>query len=180
MLSGLAPPVSYNLFLDGPEVNKDLKAQYPSFGKCANNINCFKDYYEGLAYSKEVNKPMLFDFTGHGCVNCRRTEDQIWSDDRVRSKLNDDFVLISLYVDDREKLPEVLISEISKSKLRTVGSKWADFEITNFGQFSQPLYVVSSPSEQVISKPRGYEEGIEDYLYFLDCGLENYKSLSMK
>ena len=180
LLSGIAPPVSYNIFLDGPEVNKDLKAKYPSYGKCANNINCFKDYYEGLAYAKEVKKPILFDFTGHGCVNCRRTEDKIWSDNRVRSKLNDDFVLISLYVDDREELPEVLISESSQKKLRTVGSKWADFEIVNFEQLSQPLYVVSGHNEQVISTPRGYKEDLEDYIYFLDCGLENFKSISMK
>lgn len=180
LLSGVAPPVSYNIFLDGPEVNKELKAKYPSYSKCANNINCFKDYYEGLAYSEEVKKPILFDFTGHGCVNCRRTEDRIWSDNRVRSKLNDEFVLISLYVDDREELPEVLVSKFSQKKLRTVGSKWADFEITNFGEFSQPLYVVSSPSEQIISNKRHYEEGIEDYLSFLNCGLDNYRSLSMK
>lgn len=180
LLSGLAPPVSYNLFLAEPEVNKDIKSRYPSFGKCANNIDCFKDYYEGLAYAQAVDKPLLIDHTGHGCVNCRRTEDNIWSDERIRAMLNDDFVLISLYVDDREKLEEVLISKATNKKLRTVGSRWADFEISNFAQFSQPLYVVVTPQEEVVSIPRGYKEGVEEYYSYLKCGLESFNSVSLQ
>ena len=178
-LSGLAPPVNYNLFLDPPKVDEALKSKYPSFGKCANNIDCFKDYFEGLAYAQEVNKPMLIDHTGHGCVNCRRTEDRIWSDDRIRNMLNNDFVLVSLYVDDREELDEILISESRNKKLRTVGSKWADFQIVNFDQISQPLYVLVTPEEEVISPPREYREGIQGYLDFLECGLETFETISM-
>ena len=174
LLSGLAPPVSYNIFLDEPEVNSDIKSRYPSFGKCANNIDCFKDYFEGLAYAREVCKPMLIDHTGHGCVNCRRTEDNIWSDDRVRNMLNDNYVLVSLYVDDREKLEEMLISESRKEKLRTVGSRWADFQIVNFAQISQPLYVIVTPEEEVVSNPRGYKEGVQGYLDYLKCGQNTF------
>ncbi len=179
-LSGIAPPVGYNLFLDTPELNQSIKDKYPSFSKCANNIDCFKDYFDGLAYAREVRKPMLIDHTGHGCVNCRRTEDRIWSDDRIRTMLNEDFVLISLYVDDREELDEILISESRNKKLRTVGSKWADFQIVNFDQISQPLYVIVTPDEQVVSPPREYKEGIQGYLDFLECGLETFQTISMR
>jgi len=179
LLSGLAPPVNYNLFLSAPDVNDDIKTKYPSFGKCANNIDCFKDYYEGLAYAQETKKLILLDHTGHGCVNCRRTEDNIWSDDRIRTMLNEDYVLISLYVDDRKALEEIMISKYTSKKLRTVGSRWADFEIANFRQFSQPLYVVVTPDEQVVSAPRGYKEGIDDYYNYLKCGLDFFKAVSV-
>ena len=182
LMSGIAPPVSYNLFLEDPakDLDADIKSRYSSFGKCANNINCFKDYFEGLAYAKEVGKPIFLDHTGHGCVNCRRTEDNIWSDDRIRKMLNDDFVLVSLYVDDREKLDEILISQKRQKKLRTIGSLWSDFQIVNFDQISQPLYVMVTPQEEVVTKPREYKEGIEDYYNYLNCGLQTFNSVSLR
>ncbi len=182
LMSGIAPPVSYNLFLEDPakDLDSDIKSRYSSFGKCANNINCFKDYFEGLAYAQEVGKPIFLDHTGHGCVNCRRTEDNIWSDERIRKMLNDDFVLVSLYVDDREKLDEILISQKRQKKLRTIGNRWADFQIVNFDQISQPLYVMVTPREEVVTMPREYKEGIEDYFDYLNCGLQTFKSVSLK
>jgi thiol:disulfide interchange protein DsbD len=161
-----------------PEVDPLIKAKYPSFGKCANDIDCFKDYYEGLAYAKEQGKPLLIDHTGHGCVNCRKTEEHIWVDEQVRNHLDQDFVLVSLYVDDDKKLEEVLISKSRNKKMRNIGNKWADFQIVNFEQNSQPLYVMITPDEEVISGPRGYQEGIKDYLDYLDCGLSTYEALS--
>ena len=178
LMSGIAPPANYNFFLPEPELDSDLKAEYPSFHKCANNIDCFKDYYEGLAYAKKENKPVLLDFTGFGCVNCRKVEEHIWVDNNVRSKLNDDFVLVSLYVDDDKKLEDIFISKSRQKKLRNVGNKWADFQIVNFKQNSQPLYVMMTPEENVIAPPRGYKEGIKEYLEFLDCGLSTFKSQS--
>ncbi len=88
-LSGLAPPARYNLFLTelNDDLDPDIKARYPSYSKSANNLNCFKDYYEGLAYARETNKPILLDFTGYGCVNCRKVEEHIWIDERVWKKL---------------------------------------------------------------------------------------------
>ena len=179
LLSGIAPPSTYNFLLAEPEVDPIIKAKYPSFGKCANNIDCFKDYYEGMAYAKEQGKPVLLDHTGYGCVNCRKTEEFIWIDDRVRNRLNEDYVLISLYVDDREKLEEVLISKTRENKIRNVGNKWTDFQIVNFDQISQPLYVMVTSDEEVLALPRGYKEGITDYLDFLDCGLATFKSVSV-
>ncbi len=171
LMSGLAPPAHYNFFLKAQDVDAGIKAKYPSYSKCANNINCFKDYFEGISYAKEVNKPVMLDFTGHGCVNCRKTEEHIWVDDRIRGILNDSLVLISLYVDDDKKLTSVYISEQSGKKLRNVGNKWADFQIVNFQQNSQPLYVMATNDQMVISKPRPFVEGIEGYLQFLRCSL---------
>lgn len=180
LMSGLAPPANYNFFLKPKEVDSEIKAKYPSYSKCANNINCFKDYFEGMAYAKEVNKPVLLDFTGHGCVNCRKTEEHIWVDDRIRKILSQDLVLISLYADDRKPLSKVYISSNSGVKLRTVGIKWTDFQKVNFQQITQPLYVMTTNNQEVISKPRGFVEGIDGYLEFLECSLnENRKNQSL-
>lgn len=175
LMSGLAPPATYNYFLPEAQLDESIKSRYPSFSKCANNINCFKDYKEGLAYARETGKPLLIDFTGYGCVNCRKTEEHIWVKDKIRKKLNDEFVLVSLYVDDRAPLDSQLVSAVTQSPIRNVGNKWADFQIVNFNQNSQPLYVMITPDEKVLAKPRGYKEGVEDYDQFLSCGLEAYK-----
>jgi thiol:disulfide interchange protein DsbD len=178
LMSGLAPPAHYNFFIKPQEVDVSIKAKYPSFSKCANNINCFKDYFEGMAYAKETNKLVILDFTGHGCVNCRKTEEHIWVDDRIRKILNDELVLISLYVDDDKKLSDVYISKQSGKKIRNVGNKWADFQIVNFQQNSQPLYVMTTNNQEVISKPRGFVEGIDGYLDFLNCSMAEVKMRS--
>jgi thiol:disulfide interchange protein DsbD len=177
LMSGLAPPAQYNYLLPEPALNPDIKSRYISYTKCANNLDCFKDYYEGLAYAKEVNKPILLDFTGYGCVNCRKTEEHIWVRDEVWNQIAEDYVLISLYVDDRKALDDILLSKSRETKLRNVGNKWADFQIVNFEQNSQPLYVMMTPDEKVMAKPRGYKEGVEDYADFLSCGLEVYNAL---
>ncbi len=177
LLSGIAPPSSYNFFLPESEIDESIREKYPSFSKCANNIDCFKDYYEGLAFAKETDRPILLDHTGYGCVNCRKTEEHIWVDPEVRRMLNDEFVLISLYVDDDEKLDEMLISKIRNKKMRNIGNKWADFQIVNFEQNSQPLYVMVTPEEEVIANPRGYKEGTEDYRNYLECGLQSFEKL---
>ncbi len=179
-MSGLAPPSNYNFFLDKPSAgaDKDIKAQYPSYTLCANNIPCFKDYYEGKAYAQANNKPIFLDFTGYGCVNCRKTEEHIWVDDKIKNQLTDDFVLVSLYVDDDKKLKKTYVSKHRKGKkIRNVGNMWADFQIINFQQNSQPLYVMMTPDEKVMAKPRGYKEGIGEYQEYLDCGLETYQEI---
>ncbi len=180
-LSGILPPAHYNLFLPPGKVNAKIKKRYPSYGKCANNINCFKDYSEGLAYARETGKPLFIDFTGHGCVNCRKVEDKIWVEGPVWQKLNQDFVLVSLYTDDREKLKKSLISKNTGEKIRNIGRLWAEFQIENFEQNSQPLYVILNTDEEVIATPIGYnpDERWEDYNQYMVCGLENALS-SMK
>jgi len=175
LMSGLAPPAGYNFFLAGPVVDDDLKKRFPSLTKCANDLDCFKDYYEGMAYAKEINMPVLLDFTGYGCVNCRKTEDFIWSEDPVRENIDQNYVLISLYVDDPKPLKETLISESRNKKIRNIGNKWADFQIVNFEGNAQPLYVLMAADEKVLAFPRGYEEGWESYNDFLDCGLNAHK-----
>lgn len=180
LMSGLAPPAHYNFFLKTQGVDPAIQAKYPSYTKCANNINCFKDYFEGMAYAREVKKPVMLDFTGHGCVNCRKTEEHIWVDDRIRAILNDSLVLISLYVDEDKKLPTVYVSEQTQRKIRNVGNKWADFQIVNFQQNSQPLYVMVTNNQQVISRPRPFVEGIDGYLDFLECGLSEARKSGLQ
>ncbi len=178
LMSGLAPPANYNVLLDKQPADDRIKARYPSFSKCANDLDCFKNYEEGVAYAKEENMPILLDFTGYGCVNCRKTEEHIWVEDEVKDKLEQDFVLISLYVDDRQALEETLLSIPRQEKLRNVGNLWADFQIVNFEQNSQPLYVMMSPDERVLAPPRGYEEGVQAYADFLRCGLDTFEALN--
>ncbi len=178
LMSGLAPPTQYNILLPEPEVDPVIKARYPSYTKCATNLDCFKNYEEGVAYAREVEKPILLDFTGYGCVNCRKTEEHIWIANRVRDKISQDFVLISLYVDDRKPLEEILFSIPRQEKLRNVGNKWADFQIVNFEQNSQPLYVMMAPDERVLAAPRGYKEGVSDYADFLRCGLNTFQEVT--
>ena len=176
VISGFPPPAQYNFFLDEVEPDPTIKAEYSSYSICANNIPCFKDYYQGLEYAKKQNKPVFLDFTGHGCVNCRKTEETIWIDDKVRNSLINDWVLVSLYVDDDKKLKEPLWSEKRQKKMRNVGNKWADFQIINFEQNSQPLYVMMTADQKVLANPRGYKSDIKDYVEYMECGLETYEA----
>ena len=177
LMSGIAPPSTYNLFLPKAQINETLKSKYISFTKCANNLDCFKDYYEGLTYAKEVNKPILLDYTGIFCQNCRRTEDRIWVADRVRNTIANDYVLVSLYCDDPKQLDKQILSKPRNIVLKTVGNKWADHQILNFEQNSQPLYVLLTPQEEILAKPRGYRDGIDSYYDFLQCGLNAFKKI---
>lgn len=180
LTSGFSPPVNYNMLLDKAEASQSIKDRFPSFSKCANNIDCFKDYYEGLEYAKEVGKPVFVDFTGHGCQNCRRVEDQYWVKPAIRKILNDDVVLVSLYVDDRKPLKNTFISAYDGKKKRNVGNQWADFQVVNFERNSQPWYSMITTDEKVITQPQGYDyfnqkAGADTYLEYLECGLEYYE-----
>ena len=182
LTSGFSPPVNYNLLLEKGKADETIKARYPSFTKCANNIDCFKNYFEGLEYAKEVNKPVFVDFTCHGCQNCRRVEDQYWVNDNVRRILNDKVVLISLYVDDREALEKPFISAYDDKKKRNVGNQWADFQVVNFERNSQPWYTLITTEEQVITQPQGFDyfnsrNGAETYTEYLECGLKEASKL---
>ncbi|MCB9284972.1 MAG: thioredoxin family protein [Lewinellaceae bacterium] len=161
LLSGLAPPAGHSYI-------------HPK--KCPLNINCFKDFELGLAYAREQGKPILLDFTGHGCVNCRRMEDNVWGKDGVLDLISDKYVLISLYVDDREKLAEPYQSPFSGRMMRTVGNKWADFQAIHFNRNSQPYYVLLSNDLKVLNEPRAYTPDVQEYQSFLECGLDHYKA----
>ncbi|NJN77787.1 MAG: DUF255 domain-containing protein [Saprospiraceae bacterium] len=170
LLSGLAPPTHHSWFQDKSE------QEYPD---CPNGIRCFKDYDEGLAYAKEANLPIMIDFTGHGCVNCRKVEENVWIKENVKEILANEYVLISLYVDDREKV-DTYFSPYTGEKIRNVGNKWADFQAHFFKEVSQPLYVLVDTDGTVLHKPIGYDEAKDpsDYETFLKCGLDRRETLS--
>lgn len=145
----------------------------------------FTDYYEALEYAKKVNKPLLVDFTGYACVNCRRMEEKVWVDSDVEALLNE-YVIVSLYVDDKVALPAEQQKPIeiplpdgkTKTKmLKTVGDKWSTFEAIRFGQVSQPFYVLLSPDEFLLNNPVGYTPDSEEYADWLKCGLDAFEKL---
>ena len=136
----------------------------------------FKDYEAGMAYARSVGKPVLIDFTGFGCVNCRKMEAAVWTDNRVRSLIDKDYVLISLYVDDKTPLPETIeVQENGKTtKLRTVGDRWSYLQRTKFGANAQPFYVLLDGNGDPLTASRSYDENVGAYLQFLQTGLKNF------
>ncbi|MFA7445444.1 MAG: cytochrome c biogenesis protein CcdA [Flavobacteriaceae bacterium] len=165
LLSGFPPPMFYSY--------------YTQQSDCPLGLNCFKDWDEGLAYAKEHNKPILLDFTGWACVNCRKMEENVWSEPDVYNVINDNYVLISLYVDDRKELPEDKQFDFERTdgnvkKIKTIGDKWATFQIVNFQTASQPYYLLLSPDLEMLNTPKEYTDKA-DYLQWLKTGLENFK-----
>ena len=172
LLSGLAPPVGYSIL-------------YPN--DCPNNLDCFKDLKSGIEYAKKVNKPILLDFTGFACVNCRKMEEHIWPLSSVDKIIRNEYVLISLYVDDKKTLPkeeQVLVKRSTGDgfrKLKNYGHKWAHFQTEFFKTNSQPYYVLLNPEgNEILASPVGYTPSEEDYLSFLKAGLESFDSKSVK
>ena len=169
LLSGLAPPVGYSFI-------------YPN--DCPNNFECFKDLKEGVAYAQKVNKPILLDFTGYACVNCRKMEEHVWPKASIKSYFENEYVLISLYVDDKNELPEAQKLTVKRlgggaRVLENYGHKWAHFQTQFFQSNSQPYYVLLSPDgKTVLNPPVGYTPDEEDYKIFLDCGLEAFDRLN--
>ena len=164
MLSGLLPPEFYSI--------------YNSENDCPLGLNCYKDFDEGLKASKELNKPMLIDFTGWACANCRRVEENTWSDPEIFDYLNNDVVLISLYVDDRSLLEDknviTLRDQYGNSKiLENIGQKWSAFQTLNFNINSQPYYVLVSPDLEILNTPIQYVD-TETYRSWITSGLRNY------
>ncbi|MEL4308618.1 protein-disulfide reductase DsbD family protein [Joostella sp. CR20] len=142
-----------------------------------NDIIAFTDYEDGLAYAKKVKKPVLIDFTGYACVNCRKMEERVWSDPSVLSVLKSDIVLISLYVDDKRELPEgeEVVSEITGKKLKYIGQKWSEFQTLRYKANAQPFYVLMDLNEENLNAPVGYTPDIEEYLAWLKDGIGNFK-----
>jgi thiol:disulfide interchange protein DsbD len=137
----------------------------------------FLDFDEGMEYAKKHNKPVLVDFTGYGCVNCREMEAAVWSDPRVKQLIDNHFVLISLYVDDKTKLPEPIeVEEFGKiRKLRTVGDKWSYLQRSKFGANAQPFYVLLDNQGMPIAAYRAYNKNINEYIDWLKSGLEVFQ-----
>lgn len=138
----------------------------------------YKDYEQGMEAARREGKPVIVDFTGFGCVNCRKMEAAVWTDPRVADKLMNDYVLISLYVDDKTPLPapvEVTDRQGNKKTLRTVGAKWSWLQSQRFGANAQPFYVLLDNNGRPLTGSRAYDEDIQGYLDFLDQGLRRYK-----
>ena len=139
----------------------------------------YTSYDEARAAAAAQGKPLLIDFTGYGCVNCRKMEASVWTDDEVASLLTDDYVLVSLYVDDRKKLDKpvtVTDSDGKTTTLRTVGDRWSHLQQTRFGQLTQPLYVAISPDGQLLAKPMGFTESAQGFADWLRKGLKAYRT----
>jgi thiol:disulfide interchange protein DsbD len=142
-------------------------------------IVVFDDYEKGLAYAKTVNKPIMLDFTGFACVNCRKMENNVWSDEVVLSILKNELVLISLYVDDKRELPksEQFISKTTGSEIETIGDKWTDFMITKYKTNTQPLYVLTDleGNNLNLDQPTISYVGVEEYINWLKTGISKFK-----
>jgi thiol:disulfide interchange protein DsbD len=185
LISGFPPPSFYNegwsiqsAAVTSPTKQPEIAAVSDDEFHCPHGLNCFHDYEAGMAYAKQVNKPVILDFTGWSCVNCRKMEDNVWSDKTILGLLSNDYVLISLYVDDKTTLPEneQYISETTKRKVKTIGNKWSDFQATHFKTNAQPFYVLIGHDGQMLAQPKGYDTSIDGYLKFLKDGLNNFSS----
>lgn len=152
--------------------------QTQDFNLYKNEIHAqFEDYDAGMEYAKLHNKPVMVDFTGYGCVNCRKMESAVWTDPQISSIINGDYVLISLYVDEKAKLPEqIKVTENGKERtLRTVGDKWSYLQRTKFGANAQPFYVALDNAGRPLTSSYTFDESVDHFVDFLRTGLDNYK-----
>jgi thiol:disulfide interchange protein len=179
LISGFPPPTFYTegWSLSAGSANEKAIVEGTDPEHCPHNLNCFHDYDLALAYAKKIDKPLLVDFTGWSCVNCRKMEDQVWIDPRVLKRLNDDYVLVSLYVDDKTELPDdqKYTSVTTGKKVKTTGNKYSDLQTTRFKTNSQPYYTLLDHNEQLLSTPQGYDPNIDKFISFLDYGKEEFK-----
>ncbi|MFA6082866.1 protein-disulfide reductase DsbD family protein [Mucilaginibacter sp.] len=162
LLSGFPPPLSYSIYEKNNSDGKTLEA------------NVINDYERAMVLSDSLNKPLLIDFTGWACVNCRKMEENVWNKPEIKDYIKENYILVSLYVDDRKKLPVLerltyTTKDNNKKELITLGDKWATFESENFGQVSQPYYAVLNSNEKLLNAPIGYTPDATEYLSWLKC-----------
>ncbi|KAF2337961.1 protein-disulfide reductase DsbD family protein [Flavobacterium nitrogenifigens] len=182
LISGFPPPMQYSESPNGLGVssNSELKitGSLPEGAEHGpQNIITFHDYDKGMEYAKKVGKPVLLDFTGYACVNCRKMEELVWSDPKVLGVLNNDVVLISLYVDDKKELPESeqYVSETTGKKIKTIGNKWSDLQIKTYKANAQPFYVIVDHNSANLTVPSAYNPNIEEYYGWLQSGIKSFK-----
>jgi thiol:disulfide interchange protein len=164
LLSGFPPPMFYSY--------------YPQDSECPLGLNCYKDFETGWLEAQKQNKPILLDFTGWACVNCRKMEENVWSNPEVFKMINTHYILISLYVDDKKELPKNEQFDFQKpngktKRIKTVGDKWATFQAVNFNTASQPYYILLSPDLEMLNAPIEYTN-TADYLQWLKAGWVNW------
>lgn len=163
LISGFPPPLYYSIY------QKD--------NNCIYGLDCVDDYEAGVERAKATGKKILLDFTGYACVNCRRMEENVWTKPEVLELMHAEFVVISLYVDDKKKLPlteqfTYTTKDGAVREVKTVGDKWALFETENFKNNAQPLYAILDTNEVLMNQPVGYTPDHKEYLNWLKCGLE--------
>lgn len=166
LISGFPPPLYYSL--------------YQQESDCVLGLNCTRDYEEGLRMARAENKPVLLDFTGYACVNCRRMEEKVWSQPDVYRVMKEQFIVVSLYVDDKKKLPPskrftYKTKDGNEKEIITYGDLWATFETENFSNNAQPLYAILNTEEQLVNEPVGYTPSADEYLSWLNCGLSAFR-----
>lgn len=165
-ISGFPPPMCYSI--------------YETPVNCARNIQPLHDYEEALREARRQNKPLLVDFTGWACVNCRRMEENVWTNPDVAELMKNRFIVVSLYVDERKKLPAKDRVEFDsrngeKKQVVTVGDKWSNFQIENFYKTSQPQYAIISPDEKALTRTKGYTPDPDEFVEWLECGLDAHR-----
>jgi thiol:disulfide interchange protein DsbD len=165
LISGFPPPLYYSIY---------------QTGDCILNLNCTHDFEEGVLKAMAEKKPILLDFTGYACVNCRRMEENVWSDPEVYKIMKEKFIVVSLYVDDKKNLPAAkqftyTTKEAVQKEIISVGNKWATFETENFKNNAQPLYAILNSDEILLNNPVGYTPNIKEYKDWLLCGLDAFE-----
>ena len=180
MISGFPPPMHYSEILNGLNngSSKEITQNLPEGAELGpHNIMAFTDYDLGMKYAKKIGKPVMIDFTGHACVNCRKMEDNVWSDEKVQKILKGDLVLISLYVDDKRELhpSEQVTSQITGKKLKYIGQKWSEFQTLTYKTNAQPYYVLVNHNRETLNENSAYNPDIEQYLSWLQKGVSNFE-----
>jgi len=192
-LAGYLPPQSTHDFDLNAVIRQNVKAYSASAGGAVNEELCdtpkyseflhlphglegYFDYDQALACAKEQDKPIFVDFTGHGCVNCREMESNVWADPKVLSLLSNDYIVTALYVDDKTTMPEEdwYTSTYDGKKKKTIGKKFADLQKDMFGVNAQPFYVLISPDGKILTAPRAYDLDVNAFVKFLKTGLTNF------
>ncbi|WP_417613094.1 cytochrome c biogenesis protein CcdA [Owenweeksia hongkongensis] len=186
LISGFPPPMFYSESPGGfggsakvvSAMSNEAIPEGADPEHCPLSLNCFHDFEDGLAYAKKVNKPVMLDFTGWGCVNCRKMEENVWSDPRVLEILREDVVLVSLYVDERKELPkeEQFVSDVTGKKVKTIGNKWSEFQVKHFKSNSQPQYILlNHDSMKPLNGSTAYDPDIDLYVNWLEEGIAKFE-----
>lgn len=181
ILSGFTPPIDYSESPNGVGyknqggITASNLPEHAHYGP--NGIIAFDDYEFGLAYAKKVGKPILLDFTGHACANCRKMEEHVWSTKEIAPILNDKVVLISLYGDDQRELPkeQQFVSKTTGKEITTIGKKWSNYQIERYNINAQPYYVILDADGKDLNKPVGYTPDVNEYKTWLESGISKFK-----
>jgi thiol:disulfide interchange protein DsbD len=180
LISGFPPPTSYNegkwTNIYGSNSSSASTAVIPHTIKGPHDLDVFHDYDLALAYAKQNHKPLFVDYTGWSCVNCRKMEESVWSDEKVLNHLRNDYVIVSLYVDDREALPaEKQTKNYEGEIMKTTGDWYTNMQITRHNKNAQPFYVLLDAEEKILTEPSPANFNVEEYSKFLKTGIDNYK-----